>query len=42
MTGNQLRWFGHVQRRSSEAPMNRVDCMDKGNKKDIKLLNPSK
>jgi len=27
MTKNRLRWFGHVQRRSQEAPIRRVDCM---------------
>ena len=27
MTENQLRWFGHVQRRPQEAPLRRVDCM---------------
>ena len=28
MTKIRLRWFGHVQRKSREAPVRRLDCMN--------------
>lgn len=40
MTENRLWWFEHVQRKSQEAPVKRVDCMiftrEKGEEGDRK------